>query len=135
MQVNETHEIGFEKAWGRLNKLRKKNQQIRFLTLVVGRSENASFRSACGAIERLASSIRQISYFYAYGTGDARHVHLLVLAPFLLQTTWSDLWGLSSGFKVVYIEKITGENELENYLKDVIKHPYEVALLENSFVA
>ncbi len=70
----------------------------------------------------MAGIISQVSYFSYWGMGDARHVHLLIVAPYLSQTTWSDLWRLCTGYRVVFIRSV---DDIEDLIKYIKEHPME----------
>ncbi len=94
----------------------------RHLTLTVGATKNVGWNFICGSLQKLSKTISQVSYFTYWGKGDAQHVHLLVIAPWLAQSTWSDLWRLSSGYRVVYIKKI---DDIDKLIEYIVEHPME----------
>ncbi len=96
---------------------------VRYLTLTVGATKNVGWNYICGSLLRLQKMLSQVTYFSYWGKGDARHVHLLVVAPWLSQATWSDLWRLCSKYRVVYIKSVPDIDKLIEYIR---VHPDEV---------
>ncbi len=109
------------KGW--LTKSTYGRRTVRYLTLTVGETKNVGWNYICGSLLRLQKMLSQVTYFSYWGKGDARHVHLLVVAPWLSQATWSDLWRLCSKYRVVYIKSIPDIDKLIEYIR---VHPDEV---------
>ncbi len=101
------------------------NRRIRHLILTVNPGESAGSTLICIALEKLQNWMNQLSYMRYAGRGDVKHVHLLTVSPFLSQSTWSDLWRLCSGFRVVFINSIKIE-DIGKLIEYIDNHPSEI---------
>ncbi len=128
VEVFEGEKYSDREIKGWLTKETYGRRTVRYLTLTVGVTKNVGWNYICGSLLRLQKMLSQTSYFTYWGKGDARHVHLLVVAPWLSQRTWSDLWRLCSKYRVVYIKQVKDIDDLIRYIR---VHPYEVSQFVN----